>query len=142
MSKSNVFETDFLELIFNATALSSIATASTSTALWVALHTATPDETGNQSSNESAYTSYARVLTQRSTATGGWAISGNAANPVSAISFPQATSTSTSTVTHASVGLSSAGAGYMIYYGALSPTINVSQNVTPQLSTASAITED
>jgi hypothetical protein len=30
----------------------------------------------------------------------------------------------------------------MLYYGALTPNINFSQNVTPQITTASSITED
>lgn len=140
MSKSNAFETALLQLVFNATAISSLASGSTTTSLWVALHTATPADTGDQSTNETSYTGYTRIAVARSTA--GWSVASGSVSPAATISFPQATSTSTGTLTFASVGMSSSGAGYLLYYGALSPTINFGQNVTPQLSTASAITED
>ncbi len=140
MSKSNTFETDLLELIFNATDISSLATGSTTTSLWVSLHEGDPGEAGDQTTNETAYTGYARTRTDRVST--GWTVATGTANPNSAITFPQATSTSTGTIDYASVGMSSSGTGYLIYSGALSPTINYGQNVTPQLSTDSAITED
>lgn len=140
MSKSNAFETDFLELVFNGTAISNICSTGGSTRLWLSLHTGDPGEAGDQTTSETSYTGYARTSVDRSTS--GFAVSGNSVSPVSAITFPQATSTSTGTLTYAAVGTSSGGAGVVLYYGALSPTINFAQNVTPQLSTASAITED
>jgi len=142
MSKSNAFETDLLEMIFNAVAISSLDSTGGSTDLWVGLHEGDPGEAGDQTTNETAYTGYTRIATDRSTASSGWTVASGSASPVSAITFPQATSTSTGTITFASVGLSSSGTGYLIYSGALSPTINYGQNVTPQLSTDSAITED
>lgn len=142
MSKSNAFETDLLEMIFNAVAISSLDSTGGSTDLWVGLHEGDPGEAGDQTTNETAYTGYTRIATDRSTESSGWTVATGSASPVSAITFPQATSTSTGTITYASVGLSSSGTGYLIYSGALSPTINYGQNVTPQLSTDSAITED
>lgn len=143
MSKFDGLETSVLGLIFNATAIANIAqnnASSPSTALWLSLHSADPGETGNQATSELSYTGYARVAVARTT--GGWVVASGSVSPVSAISFPQATSTSTGTATYAAVGLSSAGAGTPLYKGALTPSINFGQNVTPQLSTASAITED
>jgi hypothetical protein len=142
MSKSNAFETDLLEMIFNAVEISSLDSTGGSTSLWVGLHEGDPGEAGDQTTNETAYTGYLRTETERSTESVGWTVASGSASPVSAITFPQATSTSTGTITYASVGLSSSGTGYLIYSGALSPTINYGQNVTPQLSTDSAITED
>lgn len=143
MSKSNTFETDLLELFFNATAIADLAendTTAPSTSLWVSLHEGSPGEAGTQATNETAYTGYTRVEVMRVST--GWTVSGNSVSPNQAVSFPQATSTSTGTIDYAAVGTSSSGVGYMMYYGALSPTIDYGQNVTPQLSTASAITED
>lgn len=142
MSKSNAFETDLLELIFNATSISSLANATgDTTQLWVSLHEGDPGEAGNQGTNETAYTGYTRIEVQRSSTA--WSVATGSVSPSAAISFPQATSTSTGTITYAAVGMSSnASTGYMLYYGALSPSINYGQNVTPQLSTDSAITED
>jgi len=140
MSKSNTFETDLLELVFNATAISSLASGSTTTSLWVSLHEGDPGEAGDQTTNETAYTAYTRIAVDRVST--GWVVASGSVSPNSAITFPQATATTTGTIDYASVGMSSSGTGYLIYSGALSPTINYGQNVTPQLSTDSAITED
>lgn len=143
MSKSNTFETDLLELIFNGTTITNIAdntVTSPTTDLWVSLHESDPGEAGDQTTNETAYTGYTRIAVDRVST--GWTVASGSVSPGAAITFPQATSTSTGTITYAAVGVSSSGAGYMMYYGALSPTINYGQNVTPQLSTSSAITED
>lgn len=146
MSKGDVFEGDLLKLIFNAVTIANLADnagASPLTGLAVALHTADPGETGTQGTNEVAYTGYTRVLTTRTTSTGGWTVTANSVSPVSAIPFPQATSTSTGTVTHFSVGATTVTTGGKIFYkGTVTPNINFGQNVTPSLTTGSSITED
>jgi hypothetical protein len=142
MSKSNAFETDLLNLIFNATAIANLAdNAGTSplTNLFVSLHTADPGEAGNQSTNETAYTSYARVSVARTA--GGWTITGNSVSPVAAIDFPECTG-GTSTITHFAVGTASTGTGKILYSGTVTPSISVASNVTPRLTTASTITEE
>ena len=122
------------------------AAASPTTAIWVALHTADPTDSGTQASNEVALTAYTRIATSRSTGTGGWTLSTAAgvisASPSAAITFPTLTSTSTGTATHASIGLSSSGAGILIASGALSASIALGQNVAPQITTASSFTLD
>lgn len=142
MSKSNAFETDLLELIFNGTAIANIAdNAGTSplTNLFVALHTADPGEAGTQATSECAYTSYARVSVARSGS--GWTVSGNSVSPAAEISFPAATG-GTETATHFSVGVASSGATAILYSGTVTPNIAISSGVTPKLTTATAITED
>lgn len=142
MSKGDTFENDLLKLIFNASPIANIAdNAATSplTNLYVALHTADPGEAGNQTTNEVAYTGYARVAVARSTS--GWTVSGNTVNPVAAISFPQCTG-GTATATHWSVGTASSGAGKILYKGTINPNIAISNGVIPQLTTASSVTED
>ena len=89
MSKSNAFETDFLELIFNATAIADLAeddTTSPATSLYVSLHTSDPGEAGDQTTNETSYTNYARVAVARTS--GGWTVSGNQVSNTAAVSFP------------------------------------------------------
>jgi hypothetical protein len=144
MSKTDVFESGLLGLIFNATTLAQIAVNATSsalTSLQVSLHTADPGETGTQGTNETSYTGYARVAVARSTA--GWVVTNNSVSPVSAIAFGTATSTSTGTLTHFGVGATTASTGGALYYkGTISPNINFGQNVTPRLTTGSSITED
>lgn len=142
--KSDTFENDWLKLIFNATAIANLAdnaASSPSTELWMALHTSDPGDTGTQGTNEGGYAQYTRISVARTT--DGWAVTNNSVSPRATVSFPQNTSTSTGTFTHASVGMTSASTGGKILYsGALSPNVNFSQNVTPQVTTGSSITED
>lgn len=142
MSKTNAFETDLLELLFNGTAIADIAendTTSPATNFHATLHTGDPGEAGTMQTNEAAYTSYARVAVARTS--GGWTVSGNQAVPAAEIVFPQATGGS-ETETHFGVGVGASGAGYLMYKGTVTPNIVVSNGVTPRLTTASAIAED
>lgn len=134
MSKSNAFETDFLELIFNGTAIADLAeddSSSPATALYVSLHTADPGEAGDQTTNEAAYTSYARVGVARTA--GGWSVSGNTVSNVSAVTFPAATGGS-ETITHFGIGTGASGAGYLIMSGALTASLAVSSGITPEFA--------
>ena len=140
-AKSNDFETSLLGLIFNATSIASLAQDSSgggATSLIVALHTADPTDAGNQSSSECTYTSYTRVATERTSS--GWTVTGSTVNPAATISFPQATGGS-ETATHFSVSLSTVSTADHLYYGTVTPNIAISNGVTPQLTTASAISE-
>lgn len=142
MSKGNTFENDWLKLIFNATAIANLAdNAATSplTNLYVSLHTADPGEAGDQTTSEVAYTSYARVAVARTS--GGWTVTNNSVSPVAAISFPAGTGGS-GTATYFGVGTALSGAGKLLYSGAISPSIVCGNGITPQLTTASTITED
>ena len=142
MSKSDSFENSLLKLIFNATAIANLAdNAGTSplTNLYVSLHTADPGETGNQTTSETSYTSYARVAVARGT--GGWTVTANSVSPVANIDFPAATGGS-GTITHFGVGSASSGTGVLYYSGTVTPNITVTSGVTPRLTTASTITED
>jgi hypothetical protein len=142
MSKSNTFENDFLKLIFNAVAIANIAdNAATSplTNLYVSLHTADPGEAGDQTTNEIAYTSYARVAVARTA--GGWTITANSVSPAAAINFPAGTG-GTGTATHFGVGTDASGVGKLLYSGTITPNIVCGNGITPQVTTASTITED
>jgi hypothetical protein len=147
MSKGDTFENDLLKLIFtNADAAligdaTGLRGSSTPGSLYVSLHTADPAEAGTQSTSETAYTSYARVAVSRVSGTGGWVVTGNSVSPGSLISFPACTG-GTSTISHFAVGTASTGAGKVLYSGTVTPNINVSTGVTPQLTTSSTITED
>jgi hypothetical protein len=142
MSKGNTWENDLLKLAFNATAIANIADNAASsplTNLYVSLHTADPGETGDQTTSEATYTSYARVAVARTS--GGWTVTANSVSPAANIDFPAATG-GTNTITHFGVGSASSGAGKLLYKGTVTPNISVSNGVTPRLTTASAITED
>lgn len=141
MAKGATFDNDLLKLIFNATAIANMADNAASsplTNLYVSLHTADPTSAGSQTSSEANYTSYARVAVARTS--GGWTVTGNSVSPAATISFPACTG-STNTVTNWAVGTASSGAGKILYTGAVSPNISVASGVTPQLTTASTVTE-
>lgn len=143
MSKGNTFENDLLLLIFNATAIANIADNAASsplTNLYVSLHTADPGEAGSQTTNESAYTAYARQAVVRSGS--GWTVTANSVSPAANIEFPAGSGADNETVTHFAVGTAASGAGKILYKGTLTPNIEVTDGVTPVITTASTITED
>lgn len=144
--KSDTFENDILKLIFNATAIANIADNAASsplTNLYVSLHTADPTEAGLQTTSEANYTGYARVAVARTT--GGWTVATatgvTTAKPVAAITFPACTGGS-STVSHFAIGTDASGGGKILYAGAVSPVITVTDGITPQLTTNTSVTED
>jgi hypothetical protein len=141
MPLGSTLEGDILNLLLCAKAISSLATSAGSTLTWQALHTADPSSGTGQNQSELAVAGYTRVSVDRST--NGFVISGSGpatGSPVAAITFPQCTAVTTGTVTHWSVGMSSAGAGKIIASGTVTPNIQIGQNVTPQLTTASSVT--
>jgi len=142
MGKNNTASNAILKLIFNASGWANIAdntATSPLTNLYVSLHTADPTASGSQSSNECTYTSYARVDVARTT--GGWTAStAQSTSPVAAITFPAGTGGS-GTATFFGVGSASSGAGSLFYSGAVSPSIVTGNGITPQLTTASTISE-
>lgn len=144
MSKSNTWETGLLELLFNNTDFTGVGDAggllgsTVAGNLYISLHTGDPGEAGDQTTNECAYTSYARVAVARSGA--GWTVTGDSVSPVADIDFPACTGGS-ETATHFGVGTDAAGAGKLLYSGTVTPNIAISSGVTPRLTTASTITE-
>jgi hypothetical protein len=142
MSISNTTESAILRLVYNATAWANYAdNAATSpeTNIVVGLHTGDPTDTGNMSSSEVGYTSYARVNVARTT--GGWTESSGSVSPVANIDFPAGTGGS-GTVTHFSTGKSGGGSAAILWKGTVTPNIVCGNGVTPRLTTATTITLD
>ena len=145
MSKSNSLENDLLKLLFNATAIADLAADDQSTPatnLYVSLHTGDPGETGNQSTNETAYTGYARVAVARTS--GGWTVTNNSVSPAANIDFGECTASPGNPITYFGLGTNSTAgqAGYLMYSGTVSPNITMAVGVIPRLKTTSTITED
>jgi hypothetical protein len=147
MPKGLTFDNALLQLLFNNNASnapvnaigSGLQDSASAGSLYVSLHTADPTASGNQSSSEISYTGYARQPVARSS--GGWTVTANSVFPASNIVFGAMTAGTGGTVTHWSVGTGASGTGYILYTGTVSPNIVVSIGVTPQLTTASTITE-
>jgi len=144
--KSDAFEFDLLQHIFAGKAITNISATAGTTLVWYGLHTTDPGDAGSTAA-EGIGAQYTRASVQRSTAghtvTSGTSAAVATVSPTTTLAFPQNTSTSTGTYTHFSVYPSSSSIGSaQIYAGTISPNINVSQNVTPQITTSSSITED
>ena len=139
MSASDGFETNILKLIFNNTTYAGLGDAtglvgSTGAgSLYVSLHTSDPGETGTQTSSEATYTSYARVAVARTS--GGWTVSGNSATNTATINFPACTGGS-STVTYFGIGANTSGTGQLLFSGALTASLAVSNGITPSFATS------
>jgi hypothetical protein len=147
--KSDTLEYALLQLLLQgkATNFSYGSTAGT-TALWMGLHTADPTDACSTAA-EGGYGAYTRIATDRSTGATGWSVTSGTSNalatasPNGTISFPQVATTSTGTFSYASVWSSSnVSSSGCLYFGPLSVNINFSQNVTPQITTGSSITEE
>jgi len=141
MPKSNYLDNAFLTLLFNGTSIPNLADGPGTaplTSLFVALHTANPGPAATQDANEAAYPGYARVPVARSG--GGWVVGAELVNPSASIVFPAATG-GAETETYWSIGVAIAGATEILYYGTITPSIAVALGVTPELSTASVVTE-
>lgn len=125
MSATNAIETAVLKHILNGDA---IAELSGITTFYISLHTASPGETGSQTTSETSYTGYARQAVSR--ASGALLVTGNEGTNVSQISFPQCTG-GLETITHVGIGTASSGAGTLLLYGALTDSIALQLNMTP-----------
>jgi hypothetical protein len=139
---ANTFENDLMKLVFTATGIANIADDAASSPLTVleySLHTGDVADTGNQTTNEIAYTSYARVPVDRDT--GGHAVTNNSVSPVAAITFPAGTGGS-GTASHFAVGTAHTSTGKVLWYGTISPNIVTGDGITPELTTATACTID
>lgn len=137
MSLSNSGETGLLNLILINTNFANIGDAtglrgsSAAGNLYISLHTSDPGEAGDQTSNETAYTNYVRVAVVRSGS--GWSVSGDTGSNVAAIPFAQC-GASGATITHVGIGTASSSTGVLLFSGALSSSLIVSNGVTPSFA--------
>lgn len=136
MSASNVLENQILELILNNVNAANIGDATglrgstTAGNLYLSLHTADPGEGGAQNTSEVSYTSYARVALARDGTK--WTVASGTATGVQS-SFPAGTGGG-GTATHFGLGTASAGAGVLLFSGAITPSIVCGDGITPRVT--------
>ena len=145
MSLGNTSESDLLKLIFQNTNWANVGDAGglrgsvTAGSFYISLHTGALTGVSSQNTTEAAYTSYARVAVARSA--GAWTVSGSSPTQsanVAAVTFPQCTG-GAETETYFAIGRDSAGAGEVLWYGALTSPLAVSNNITPSFSAGALI---
>jgi hypothetical protein len=138
MSKGNTTENNFVDFVFNATAMPAYGAI-----LYISYHTADPGEAGTQLTNEAAYPDYARVGIVRTSA--GWTVTGNQSTNLLEATFPECNASfgaSTETETHIGIGTAATGAGQLLYKGALTQSIIVSALQTPRFPIGSIIVQE
>lgn len=126
----------FLNVAFaNVGDASGLQPSATAGSLYLALHTSSPGIAGNQTTNESAYGSYARVAVARTA--GGWTRTLSVMANTATATFPTCTS-GTSTVTDFSVGTASSGAGVLMFFGSLTVSQVIAAGGTPSFAAGAA----
>jgi hypothetical protein len=132
----NTFEAALLSLIFENANIANLGDATgvrgstVAGTLEVALHSSDPGEAGTMSTNEIAYTGYARATVARSTA--GWTVTGTAPTQVAndaEVAFPACTGGS-ATASHFSVGYN----GIIVVSGSLTANLSISNGITPRFA--------
>lgn len=137
MSMTNAAEQALLDLLFlnldwaNIGDAAGLQNSAAAGSFYISLHTADPDETGTQTSNEVGYTSYARVAVARSGA--GFSRSASVIENAALVQFPQCTGGS-ATATHFGIGTDSSGAGNLLLKGALTSSLSISNGIQPQFA--------
>lgn len=146
MSKSNTFENDLMRLVFNNVAIGTLGDAAglqpsaAAGNLYLSLHTADPDETGNQATNETAYTGYARVAIPRTTS--GFTVTNNTVALAAAATFGTCTGNPGAAITHFGIGTASTGVGKLLYSGPLTSATTLTANITPTMTTAANLVSE
>lgn len=125
MSKGNTTENDLMKFMFNNVAMPSYGSN-----LYLSLHTSDPGEAGDQTSNESDYTNYARVAVSRDS--GGFTVTNNLSQNAALVQFPQCGG-NPQTITHIAVGTAASGAGQILYSGILNAPLAVANLIQPQI---------
>ena len=139
---TNAAEADLLDLIFLNVDFAHIGNTgglrgSTSAgSFYISLHTADPGESGNQNTSEASYTGYARVAVARSGS--GFTLTTSTISNTALVQFAQCTGGS-NTLTHFGIGTDLAGSGNLIFKGALTSSLSVSNGIQPQFA-AGALT--
>ncbi len=139
---TNAAEANLLNLLFlnldwaNIGDASGLQNSATAGSFHVSLHSSDPGEAGNQSTNEVSYTGYARVAVARSGS--GWTLTTSTISNTALVQFGQCTA-GTATATHFGIGTDSTSTGNLIFKGALTSSLSISNGIQPQFA-AGALT--
>ena len=142
MAFAVAFRTPLAALIWTATPIPNIADNAASspiTSIYVGLHTADPSS-GNQTTSEAGYTSYARQAVAREVDGFDEGLDDGDITNDDIIAFPAATGGS-STVTHASCGTASSGSWVLIIAGALTASRAITTGILPRFPVGSFVIE-
>jgi len=134
---TNAAETALLNLIFANTGWANIGDATglrgstVPGSFYLSLHTTDAGEAGDQTTNEIAYTGYARVAIVRSGA--GWTIASENCTNAALVAFGACTA-GTANAAFVGLGTASTGAGNLILRGTIGTPLAISAGITPQFA--------
>ena len=135
---TNAAETAIVALLLNGTTWLTLAQdhAAPATSLYLSLHTADPGEAGDQTTNEVAYTNYARVAIVRTAS--GWTVASGVGETAAVTTFPECGATP-ATATHFGIGTDASGAGNLLIHKELTSSRIISEGSSPEFA-AGALT--
>jgi cytosine/uracil/thiamine/allantoin permease len=134
MSKSNATENDVLKANLKGTDPAWRGNANR----YIALYTADPGEAGTATTNETAYTNYARVAVS----VADWTDGGSTFSNTNLIQFPECGVTG-ATLTHVAIVTTASGAGQILYSGELNSPLAVANLIQPQFAAGNlTVSED
>ena len=137
MSMTNAAEANLMNLLFLNTDWANIGDAAglqnsaAAGSFYVSLHSSDPGEAGNQSTNEISYTGYARVAVARTA--GGFTLTTATISNTALVQFAQCTG-GTATASHFGIGTDLSGNGNLIFKGALTSSLSISNGIQPQFA--------
>lgn len=126
MSKSNTTENDVLKANLKGVDPAWRANANR----YIALYTADPGEAGTATTNETAYTNYARVAVPIAD----WTDGGSTFSNTNLLQFPQCGATPGPALTHVAVVTTASGAGQILYSGPLNASLAIANLIQPQFA--------
>jgi hypothetical protein len=141
-AKSNTWETGLMDLLFTNIDFEGVGDSGGLQgsagvgSLYLSLHTSSPGEAGTQSTNEISYTGYAREAVARTDSD--WNCGDGLARLLTAVAFTESSGGAGGTATYVGIGTSISGAGKLLYYGSIDPTITVAAGVTPEIPASPA----
>ena len=136
MAKGTTTDNDVLKAILKGTDPSWRTNAN----LYLALHTADPGAVGAQNTYETQYSNYARKAVAKAS---DWSDAGVSFSNANILQFNQAGAALSSIVSYVSLGTAISGAGQILYVGALTDSLTVTNLIQPQFGIgALVITEN
>lgn len=137
MSMTNAAEANLMNLLFlnidwaNIGDAGGLQNSAAAGSFYISLHSSDPGEAGNQSTNEIAYTGYARVAVARTA--GGFTLTTSTISNTALVQFAQCTG-GTATASHFGIGTDLSGNGNLIFKGALTSSLSISNGIQPQFA--------
>jgi hypothetical protein len=137
MSMTNAAEANLMNLLFlnvdwaNIGDAGGLQNSAAAGSFYISLHSADPGEAGNQSTSEIAYTGYARVAVARTA--GGFTLTTATISNTALVQFAQCTG-GTATASHFGIGTDLSGNGNLIFKGALTSSLSISNGIQPQFA--------